>query len=197
MAKKLWYAPIDACYITQGFGENPQYYKKYGMPGHNGTDFRTRFFPGQNINSYNKAILKEYGYSWLGKREIYSVADGVIEQARYDRNGYGTHIRLRLKTGELVIYGHLQSILVKKGAIVAGGVRIALSDNTGDSTAPHLHFEVRPTTGNAANYYGAVDPMPYLKECINPENGDVMTWAGNQTVKLSKCSKCCDLHCNN
>ena len=44
--------PIDKVFITQGFGGNPDMYAKYGMEGHNGIDFRTRFVDSPLAHRY-------------------------------------------------------------------------------------------------------------------------------------------------
>lgn len=144
---KLLY-PIDKIFITQRFGERPEYYAKYKLKGHNGVDFRTRFID-----------------SPLGRRYVSASSDGVVEIVRADSGGYGTHIRLRHQDGSMTIYGHLTKSYVSKGDVVLAGQRIGLSGNTGDSSAPHLHFEYRPAgwTKNTSNgFAGAVDPMPLL-----------------------------------
>jgi murein DD-endopeptidase MepM/ murein hydrolase activator NlpD len=65
---------------------------------------------------------------------------------------YGRFVRLEHRDGYETLYGHASQILVKQGDKIPSGRTIALSGNTGQSTAPHLHFEVRQ--GGAA-----VDPM--------------------------------------
>ncbi|HEV2150120.1 MAG TPA: M23 family metallopeptidase [Longimicrobiaceae bacterium] len=56
---------------------------------------------------------------------------------------YGRFVRIRHSGGYETMYGHASEILVERGAQVAQDQVIALSGNTGLSTAPHLHFEVR------------------------------------------------------
>lgn len=58
--------------------------------------------------------------------------------------GYGTALVLLLANGPAVLLGHLQARLVDDGAIVRGGDQLAITNNTGNSTGCHLHFEVRP-----------------------------------------------------
>ena len=65
---------------------------------------------------------------------------------------YGRFVRIEHRDGFETLYAHASEILVKQGDKVPSGRRIALSGNSGQSTAPHLHFEVRQ--GGAA-----VDPM--------------------------------------
>lgn len=55
----------------------------------------------------------------------------------------GKYIKLEHKNGFITYYGHLSSISVKKGANVKANAKIGLSGNTGRSTGPHLHFEIR------------------------------------------------------
>lgn len=70
---------------------------------------------------------------------------------------YGKMIRLSHPDGYETLYGHLSQILVKQGDKVALGAVIGLSGNTGRSTAPHLHFEMR-RNGQA------VDPMQLIQQ---------------------------------
>jgi len=138
--------PIDKVFITQGFGERPKVYAQFGLQGHDGLDYRTRFID-----------------SPLGHRYVMAAADGVIEEIRYDIKGYGIHIRQRLADGSLLIYGHLSKPYIGLKQKVKAGDRIALTGNTGFSTASHLHFEVRPAPIQANNgYAGAVDPKQFL-----------------------------------
>lgn len=70
-------------------------------------------------------------------------------------SGYGTAIYLQHAGGVVTRYGHLSKLLVRRGQAVSRGDRIALSGNTGRSTGPHMHFEVR--VGGSA-----VNPLGYL-----------------------------------
>src|SRR5690606_909453 len=56
-------------------------------------------------------------------------------------------------------YAHLSNVNVKIGQVVKTGQKIALSGNTGNSSGPHLHFEIRTTP----NYGSAVDPVKFLR----------------------------------
>ncbi|MBN2387274.1 MAG: M23 family metallopeptidase [Anaerolineales bacterium] len=68
---------------------------------------------------------------------------GKVKEVRQDATGYGTHIRIEHKGGYLSIYAHLLNYSVSAGDTVTAGQVIGKSDNTGNSTGPHLHFEVR------------------------------------------------------
>ena|SRR3990167_5355770 len=138
--------PLDKIFITQRFGERPDVYRRFGLKGHDGVDFRTRFVD-----------------SPLGRRYATASADGVVEVTRADAGGYGTHIRLRHPDGSMTIYGHLTKSYVNQKQTVSVGQRLGLTGSTGFSSAPHLHWEYRPAgwEKNKGNgYAGAVDPLP-------------------------------------
>ncbi|MFC4506285.1 MULTISPECIES: M23 family metallopeptidase [Streptomyces] len=76
-----------------------------------------------------------------------------------DGPAYGNAIVIKHGNGTYSQYAHLSRIDVKIGQIVKTGQRIALSGNTGNSSGPHLHFEIRTT----ANYGSAIDPVSFLR----------------------------------
>ena len=73
--------------------------------------------------------------------DIIAVADGKIENANWGK-AYGTQLVQKVPGG-WVIYAHLSKALVKPGDVVKKGQHIAESGNTGNSSGPHLHFEMR------------------------------------------------------
>ncbi|MGY6521190.1 MAG: peptidoglycan DD-metalloendopeptidase family protein [Mongoliitalea sp.] len=74
---------------------------------------------------------------------IYSVFDGIVRIRSYDRTGYGYYVVVRHKNGLETLYGHMSRITVDVGQEVKAGDVLGLGGNTGRSTGPHLHFEVR------------------------------------------------------
>lgn len=85
---------------------------------------------------------------------IRSTAAGkVVKAGRY--GGYGKMIEIRHANGLSTRYGHLSKIYVQPGQNVKAGVKIGASGNTGRSTGPHLHYEVR--TNNKA-----INPLNYI-----------------------------------
>jgi murein DD-endopeptidase MepM/ murein hydrolase activator NlpD len=77
--------------------------------------------------------------------KIYATADGIVMATRKERQtgGLGNALIIVHNYGFKTYYGHLNKFLVKKGEYVKKGQLIALSGNTGRSTGPHLHYEVR------------------------------------------------------
>jgi murein DD-endopeptidase MepM/ murein hydrolase activator NlpD len=73
--------------------------------------------------------------------DIIAVADGKIEKANWG-SSYGVQLVQKVDGG-WVIYAHLSKALVKAGDKVVKGQHIAESGNTGNSSGPHLHFEMR------------------------------------------------------
>ncbi|MFJ2262432.1 M23 family metallopeptidase [Streptomyces sp. NPDC087844] len=76
-----------------------------------------------------------------------------------DGPAYGNAVVIKHSNGTYSQYAHLSRVDVKAGQVVKTGQRIALSGNTGNSSGPHLHFEIRTT----ANYGSAVDPVAFLR----------------------------------
>ncbi|BDY13386.1 M23 family metallopeptidase [Hydrogenimonas cancrithermarum] len=77
-------------------------------------------------------------------KPVWTTADGVVEYAGYHkRSGYGNLVIVDHGFGFKTYYGHLKKLTVRTGDTVIKGDVIGLSGNTGLSTAPHLHYEIR------------------------------------------------------
>ena len=72
---------------------------------------------------------------------ILAVADGKIENANWGK-AYGNQVVQKVDGG-WVIYAHLNKVRIKPGAIVKAGELVGESGSTGNSSGPHLHFEMR------------------------------------------------------
>lgn len=72
---------------------------------------------------------------------------------------FGYQVVIRHSDGRYTQYAHLSAISVKSGQSVGGGQRIGRSGSTGNSTGPHLHFEVRTGPGFGSD----IDPVAYLR----------------------------------
>ncbi|GAA1403539.1 hypothetical protein GCM10009639_48520 [Kitasatospora putterlickiae] len=126
-----WSAPVPGAPTSNPYGvRNAHYAAGY----HTGVDFAVS--PGTRLLAVGNATVVSAGW------------DGA----------YGKEVVLRLADGKYAQYAHMSSISVSAGQRVEAGQQIGRSGNTGNSTGPHLHFEIR-----SANQYGAViNPIAYL-----------------------------------
>ncbi|MFF3554068.1 transglycosylase family protein [Streptomyces tsukubensis] len=89
---------------------------------------------------------------------VKSVANGLVISAGW-AGAYGYQVVVRHNDGRYSQYAHLSALTVRSGQQVASGQRIGRSGSTGNSSGPHLHFEVRTGPG-----YGTdIDPVAYLR----------------------------------
>ena len=150
--------PTDYHYVTQYFGENPDDYNQYCdahgicLKGHNGWDIRAP----------------------LGSR-FYAAVAGVVTWASDQRpsggpSGYGWHVRIQ--TGDyIIIYGHMSANMqVQVGEQVIANQHIGYSGNTGHSTGPHLHFEMRKCPGLPNWPWCTIDCTPFIEPLYDPPN---------------------------
>ncbi|MDX2593359.1 MULTISPECIES: M23 family metallopeptidase [Streptomyces] len=95
--------------------------------------------------------------------EVLAAHGGTVVKAGPNGAGdgpaYGNAIVIKHGNGTYSQYAHLSRIDVKVGQVVKTGQHIALSGSTGNSTGPHLHFEIRTTP----NYGSAINPVVFLK----------------------------------
>ncbi len=114
----LFLPPLETLYVTSPYG-----YRDHPFTGqwelHKGTDYRASV--GTPVRSCSNGEIFAYG----------------------ELEDYGKYIIIQHRNGYTSLYGHLNSIDVTKGQIVDEGDVIGRSGNTGLSTGPHLHFEIR------------------------------------------------------
>lgn len=85
---------------------------------------------------------------------IYAAAGGVVIVARSGggwNGGYGNYVVISHPNGTQTLYGHMSRVLVSSGMTVSKGDVIGRVGSTGESTGPHLHFEVRGAANPFAN----------------------------------------------
>ncbi len=152
---KLKHLPLDNIQITSPYGMrsisvNDKYYW-----WHNGVDFR--------------ALLNA---------PVYAAAEGKVMAARYDKSyGYYTAI----DHGKFAtLYAHLARYAAAEGSLARAGQIIGYAGSTGDTTGPHLHFEMR--LGSFKNFWdrarcdssvfmNTVDPMIFIEDFLKWEDG--------------------------
>ncbi|MFE2589064.1 M23 family metallopeptidase [Streptomyces anthocyanicus] len=131
-----WVDPVKKYELSASFAQNG------GMWAHkhSGQDFAVPI--GTNVVAAHSGTVVKAGGNGAG-----------------DGPAYGNAIVIKHGNGTYSQYAHLSRINVKIGQIVKTGQSIAKSGNTGNSSGPHLHFEIRTTP----NYGSAVDPVAFLR----------------------------------
>jgi murein DD-endopeptidase MepM/ murein hydrolase activator NlpD len=129
----IWPEPQST--ISQGFGPSTYWFEPpYGRYPH--------FHTGIDM-------VEPFG------SPVFAADDGVVALVGSSSSGYGNYVVIAHAGGFDTLYGHLSSILVKAGQRVTQGTPVGLEGSTGNSTGPHLHFELRVAQK-------PVDPTPYL-----------------------------------
>ncbi|MGW9435892.1 M23 family metallopeptidase [Streptomyces sp. NPDC055607] len=90
---------------------------------------------------------------------VRAVGAGTVVSAGWS-GSYGNEVVIKHEDGNYSQYAHLSSLSVSAGQSVSGGQQIGLSGSTGNSTGPHLHFEIRTTP----SYGSDIDPLAYLRQ---------------------------------
>lgn len=91
---------------------------------------------------------------------VYAATDGIVVTSTWGgSDSYGYYIKIKHYNGLYTLYAHGSSLVAKVGQEVNQGDLIMYSGNTGNSTGPHLHFEVRKSPGGYSN---RVNPLNYL-----------------------------------
>ncbi|WP_222270180.1 M23 family metallopeptidase [Modestobacter marinus] len=89
---------------------------------------------------------------------VRAATNGVVQRAGA-ATGFGLAVYIRGDDGAITVYGHVNEYYVQAGDRVSAGETIGEVGNRGQSTGPHLHFEVHPS---GSLYSGAVDPVPWM-----------------------------------
>lgn len=129
--------PIQGGRVSQWFGGNPDWYVRFGLPGHNGLDYAIK----------------------SGTR-VLAAHDGVLRIPPPDPAGYGIYCLVE-GAQFTTLYAHLSCFYGRAdGEHIDVGECIAVTGNTGNSTGPHLHFGLRLVRRDSASqpYKGWVDP---------------------------------------
>ncbi|MBM7442468.1 LysM peptidoglycan-binding domain-containing M23 family metallopeptidase [Streptomyces sp. HB132] len=127
-----WAAPVENANVTTQYRASGA---SWSSGYHTGSDFQAA--SGTNVRSIGPGTVVSAGWS----------------------GSYGNEVVIQHSDGMYSQYAHLSSLEVSAGQTVTGGQQLGLSGSTGNSTGPHLHFEVR--TG--PSYGSDVDPIAYLR----------------------------------
>lgn len=134
----------------------------------NGLKFDGSFIWPCNNKLVTSTVKRRWGRMHKGidigayYENVYASATGYAYNA-YDSGGYGTYIMVFHGNGYVTLYGHLSASKVSNGQLVSQGQVIATSGNSGGSTAPHLHFEIRQASSTVEFFSKApLNPLDYL-----------------------------------
>ena len=131
-ARAEWSAPIPGAALSEAYGVVDS---EYAAGYHTGTDFAVD-----------------------AGTDVLAVGDGTVVSAGW-QSSYGNTVVIELSDGRYALYAHLSAFEVTAGQQLQAGDLVARSGDTGNSTGPHLHFEIR-----TSNNYGAdVDPLAFLR----------------------------------
>ncbi|MFE9309401.1 M23 family metallopeptidase [Streptomyces sp. NPDC088353] len=131
-----WTAPVKQFALSAGFNQAGGHWAHK----HSGQDFAVP--SGTKVVAANAGTVVKAGPNGAG-----------------DGPAYGNAVVIKHANGTYSQYAHLSRVDVRIGQAVATGQHIALSGNTGNSTGPHLHFEIRTTP----NYGSALNPLAFLR----------------------------------
>ena len=137
------------CKIVEVGTQTPPTYIKPLSGGRQTSGFGRRKAPTKGASTNHRAI----DWATPTGTAIWASSGGTVTVAGW-QSGYGYVVYINHPDGNQTRYGHLSKILVSVGQQVKQGQKIALSGNTGRSTGPHLHFELRVngTPVNPFNY---------------------------------------------
>lgn len=149
--------------ISQEFGVNPDYYRQFGLPGHEGIDLAVP----------------------IGM-PVLSVSAGTIASASSTGN-YGRHVRVTHADGWQTLYAHLSAIAAQVGQSVDAGDVLGNSGSSGNTTGPHLHFGLKHlgfayTSPNGTVWpFNIFDATAFL-EAVAVTGGEIMRTAGQRVA---------------
>ena len=119
---------------------------------------------GSRINPFYKVPVQHDGLDMIAPsgEPVYAVADGVVKDVKRSRKGLGNVVEIDHGNGYLTRYAHLADIEVRKGRKLTRGTRIGYVGVSGNSFAPHLHYEVLRDTV-------VLDPVNHMFASVTPE----------------------------
>lgn len=120
---------------------------------------------GQKTSPFYKIVTRHDGLDLMASEgtPVLASADGVVESVQRSRTGLGNVVTMDHGNGYVTRYAHLSDILVPKGRRVTRGTVIGRVGISGNSLAPHLHYEVL-RDGEA------VDPVDHMFATLSPQD---------------------------
>lgn len=140
-------------------------------PLHDFTFAQTGASVGDKINPFYKVPIRHNGLDLVAHsgEPVHVTADGVVMNVIKSRKGLGNVVEVRHEGGYVTRYAHLADIEVRKGKSVKKGDRIGYVGVSGNSFAPHLHYEVLRDTlvmDPVNHFFASLDPEEYVNVMI-------------------------------
>ncbi len=119
---------------------------------------------GDRINPFYKVKVRHNGLDMIAHsgEPVYAAADGIVKNVIRSRKGLGNVVEIDHGNGYVTRYAHLADVEVRKGRTLTRGTRIGYVGVSGNSFAPHLHYEVLRDTL-------VMDPVNYMFASVSPE----------------------------
>jgi hypothetical protein len=126
---------------------------------------------GNKINPFYKVPMKHNGLDLIAPAgdPVYAVADGVVKEVIKSRKGLGNVVVIDHGNGYVTRYAHLADVEARKGRKVRRGTRLGYVGVSGNSFAPHLHYEVLRDTlvlDPVNHFFASVTPEEYMNMLI-------------------------------
>lgn len=126
---------------------------------------------GNKINPFYKVPMKHNGLDLIAPagEPVYAVADGVVKEVIKSRKGLGNVVVIDHGNGYVTRYAHLADVEARKGRKVRRGTRLGYVGVSGNSFAPHLHYEVLRDTlvlDPVNHFFASVTPEEYMNMLI-------------------------------
>ena len=125
---------------------------------------RTGASVGQKINPFYKVPVLHEGLDMIVQKgePVFAAADGRVADVTHSRKGLGNVVTIDHGNGYTTRYAHLENTLVVRGQKVSQGSRIGQVGMSGNSFAPHLHYEVLKDTAR-------LDPVHFFFASLTPD----------------------------
>lgn len=126
---------------------------------------------GDKVNPFYKVKIRHNGLDMISPsgEPVYASGDGVVSEVVHSRKGLGNVVTIDHGNGYKSRYAHLADIEVRKGRVVEEGTRIGYVGVSGNSFAPHLHYEVHKDSlilDPVNHFFASVDPEEYVNMLI-------------------------------
>lgn len=130
---------------------------------------------GNKINPFYKVSIRHNGLDLIAPsgEPVYAAADGVVQDVIRSRKGLGNVVVIDHGNGYLTRYAHLADVEARKGRKLKRGTRIGFVGVSGNSFAPHLHYEVIKDTlilDPVNHFFASVSPEEYVNMVIMSVN---------------------------